>query len=128
MTHSLARWRSDASYVCYNRFGDIGFDKCSRFFFCSATNFTNHNNGLCLIIALKHTQDVDKVRTWNWVAPNANTRRLTKTMVSSLFNGFIGQSSGTRNDSYFTRQMDMSGHNANLALAGCYNSGAIWSD
>ena len=56
-----------------------------------ALDFIDHDDGFSLWLVLEQLQNVDEVRTRNWIATNTHTSRLAETVVCGLFNRFIGQ-------------------------------------
>src|SRR5690606_9516817 len=128
VAHALTGRCSHTRNVRHHRLGDVGFDESRRFFFGAATDLTDHYDGFGFRVFLEQFQDVDKVGTRDRVTTNTYTGRLTKTVISGLFNGFIGQRTGTGNDTHFTRQVNVARHNADFAFTGGDHARAVRAD
>ena len=126
MAHTFAFWCSNTRDVRHHRFSDIRFDKSRRLFFRAAANLTNHHNRFGLRIVLEQTQNIDKGRTWDRVATDTNTARLTKTFIGGLLNRFIRQRTGARNNPNTARQVNMTRHDTNLALTRSDHARTVW--
>ena len=102
VAHTFAFRRSHTSDVTHNWLGDVLFDVRSRFFFSATADLTDHDDRFGLRIFFEHFENIDKVRARDRVAADTNTGRLTETVIRGLFNRFIGQRTGTGNDTHFT--------------------------
>ena len=69
-----------------------------------------------LRILEENVEAVDKVGTVKRIAANANAKSLTEANHGGLVDSLIGKSSGSGDDSNAASLVDVSGHNANLAL------------
>ena len=58
---------------------------------------------------LEQLQDVDEVRARDWVTADAHTGGLAEAVVGGLLNRFIGQRTGTGNDTHFARLVNVTG-------------------
>src|SRR5690606_23227617 len=128
VAHAFAGRRGDASDVGHHRFGHIGLDEGSRFFLGAAADLTDHDDRFGLRVFLEQLEDVDEVGTRDRVTADADAGGLTETGVSGLLHGFIGQGAGTRHDAYLARQVDVTRHDADLALAGSDHTRAVRAD
>ena len=63
-----------------------------------------------------------------WVAADADSCRLAKSERRKLADGLVCQRAGPRNDPDPALFMNVSGHDADLALAGRDDAGAVWPD
>ena len=74
---------------------------------------------------MEHFENINEVRSRDWVTANADAGRLTEAKISRLLHRLVGQGTRTRDDSYLTGQMDMSWHDANFALSGSNHTWAV---
>nr|GME07389.1 Uncharacterised protein [Ipomoea batatas] len=128
VAHTFALRCRYARNVADNRLGHVLFDERSSFFFRTTTDFTDHDDRFSLWIVLEHFQDVDEVRARDRVAADADTGRLTVTDIGGLLNGFIGQGTGTRNDTDTARLVNVARHDADLTFARSDHTRAVWPD
>lgn len=119
MTHPPS-WRSrDTGNEADNRLASsvVALQKVRRVFFRRPSNLTNHDNTVCFLVLQEHLETIDEVGTRERVTANANDERLTESSLSSLVDGFVGQSSGARDNANAAALVDETWHDANLALA-----------
>jgi len=90
-----------------------------------ATDLTNHDNALGLGVVGEALQAVDEVGTVERVTANADAGGLAEAHIGGLGNGLVGQSAGAGHDSDFSLLVDISRHDANLALIGLDNTRAV---
>src|SRR5690606_5017150 len=65
---------------------------------------------------------------WDGVTTDAHTGGLAKTVVGSLLNCFIGQRTGTGDDTHFTRFVNVTRHDADFTFAWGDNARAVRAD
>ena len=65
---------------------------------------------------------------WDRVTADADASRLTETGVSGLLHSFVGQGAGTRNDTDFAWQVNVTWHDADLAFAWGDHAWAVRAD
>ncbi len=128
MAHALAGRSGHTSDVGNYRLGDVGLDVGSRFFFSRTADLTDHDDRFGLRIFLEQLQDVDEVGARDGVTADAHAGGLAETGVGGLLDGFIGQGAGTRHDAYLAWQVDVTRHDADLALAGSDHARAVRAD
>src|SRR5690606_28759222 len=126
--HALACRSSNTCDVGHNRLGHIGLDVGGSFFFSATTDLADHDDRFGLRVVLEHFQNVDEVGARDRVTTDTNTAGLTETGVSGLLDRFIGQGAGARHDTDLARQVDVTGHDADLALAGGDHARAVRPD
>lgn len=100
----------------------VGLEEFGRIFLGATANLTNHDDTLGLRVLEEDAQAVDEVGARERVTTNANDERLTKTSLGSLVHGFVGQGTGTRDDTDTATLVDESRHDTNLALALLHNN------
>ncbi|GDA34968.1 hypothetical protein HmCmsJML164_01697 [Escherichia coli] len=128
MTHTFAFRRSHTSDVTHNWLGNVLLDVRRCFFFSATADLTDHHDRFGLRIFFEHFEDVDKVRTRDRVAADTDTGRLTETVIRGLFNRFIGQRTGTGNDTHFTRFVNVTRLDTDFAFPRGDNAWAVRAD
>ena len=79
-------------------------------------------------VVLEEAQDVVEVGAGDGVAADADAGGLAVALVGGLLDGFVGQGAGAGDYAYLPRQVDVAGHDADLALAGGDDAGAVGAD
>ncbi|KAF1856457.1 hypothetical protein Lal_00048580, partial [Lupinus albus] len=128
VAHALAGRCGDTRDVGHHRLGHVGLDEGSGFFFSGTADLTDHDDRFGLRVFLEQLQDVDEVGARDRVATDAHAGGLAEAGVGGLLHGFIGQGAGTRHDAYLARQVDVTRHDADLALAGSDHARAVRAD
>ncbi len=103
---------------------DVG----SRFFFSRTTDLADHDDRFGLRVFLEQLQDIDEVRARDRVTADTNAGGLTETGVSGLLHSFVSQGAGTRHDAYLAWQVNVTWHDADLALARSDDAWAVRTD
>jgi hypothetical protein len=85
--------------------------------FGGASNFSNHDDTIRLLILQEDLQAVDEVGSRERVTANADDERLAKTGLGGLVHGFVGEGSGAGHDAHAATLVDEAGHDADLALS-----------
>merc|ERR550532_313077 len=97
MTHPSAWRSSDASNEPNHRFcvgsSVVLHHPFCCFFFCTASNFTNHYYSLSFWIVHKFVKGINEVGSVEGISTNSDACGLAKAHFSRLSNGFVGQSS-----------------------------------
>src|SRR4051812_12969729 len=117
MPHSSTRRCGLPADETNNRFLHVLFDIGCRFFFCRSADLANHDNAMCIGIFVEETDSVDEVCADDRIAPDTDARGLADLALRQLSHSFIGQSSASGDHSDVPFQMNMSGHDADLASA-----------
>ena len=73
-------------------------------------------------------KQVDEVRADDRVAAEADARRLAQPRLLSLPDGFVGERAAAAHDADLARLVDVARHDADLALAGRDDAGAVRAD
>ena len=63
-----------------------------------ATDFSDHDHGFGLRIAVKQIERVDKIRADDWIPANADRRRLPDAALRKLMHRLVSQRPGARHD------------------------------
>jgi len=98
-----------------------GFFMCVRnklrgSLFCVAADFSDHDHGLSLRVAVEQIERVDKVRGQLSISANADRRRLPDSALRQLMHRLIRQRSGARDDSDVALFVNRRRHDANFAF------------
>src|SRR5699024_8442067 len=112
--------------VAHDWFGDVIFDVFSSFFFCVATNFTNHDDGLGFIIIFESFQRVDVRGADDGVATDTNCGRNTD--PGQFVHHLVGQRTGLGDQTDWTVAGDVCWGNAGQRGTRCDDTGAVWPD
>lgn len=73
-------------------------------------------------------ETVDKVGTVERVTTDTNAQGLTETDLGGLVDSFVGQGTGTRNDTNLATLVDVAGHDTNFALLRSNDTRAVGAD
>lgn len=130
VTHSPTWWGGDTSNEADNRLvgGVVLLQEVGSVFLGRTTNLTNHDDAVSLFVLEEDVQAVNEVGTGEGVTTNTNNEGLTKAGLGSLVDGFVGKSSGARDNTNAAALVDESRHDTNLALAGSNDTGAVGAD
>src|SRR5580692_445149 len=126
VTHSASRRRGLPGDEADHRLLHVGLHKFRGGFFGIAADFTNHNHGFGLGIAIEQVERIHEVGSDDRIAADADRSRLSDATLCQLMHGFISQRAGARHDPDRTFLVYRSRHNADLALAGRDNPGTVW--
>ncbi|MND44866.1 hypothetical protein D3C80_357150 [compost metagenome] len=128
MAHALARRCGNTSDVGNDRLGDVGLDVGRGFFFSRTADLADHDDRFGLRVFLEQLQDVDEVGARDRVTADADAGRLAEAGVGGLLHSFVGQGAGTRNDTDLAWQVNVTWHDADLALARSDDAWAVRAD
>jgi hypothetical protein len=78
--------------------------------------------------SLKALQAVNEIRAVDRVAADADAGALAQPGVGDLVDGLIGERAAAADDADAARRVDVAGHDADLALAGRDDAGAVGAD
>ena len=93
-----------------------------------STNLANHDDTVSLLILEEDLEAVDEVGAAEGVTTNTDDEGLTEAGLGSLVDGFVGQGTGSRDDTDAAALVDEARHDTDLALAGGDDTGAIRAD
>lgn len=93
-----------------------------------ATNLTNHDDTVRLLILEEDVETVDEVGAGEGVTADADDEGLAEAGLGGLVDGLVCQGAGAGDDTDAAALVDEAGHDANLALAGGDDAGAVGAD
>ncbi len=99
-----------------------------RLFLGVAADLAHHQDGVGVRVVLEHAEDVDEARAVDRVAADADARALADAEVRELPDRFIRQGSRPADDADPSRLVDISRHDADLALPGRDDARAVRAD
>src|SRR3990167_2984355 len=100
MTHTPARRGCPACDETNNRFCNFLLYNFCGFFFCTSPDLSDQHNSLCLFVLLEQSEYVHEIGTYNGITADSNASGLTKTPLSQLPDGLIGERSAAGNDAH----------------------------
>ena len=125
MTHGAAFGGRGSGNESGDGFFDVGLDVFAGFLFRATANFANHNDGIGFGILVEHTDGIGLGSAVDGIAANADAGALAVAALGELPNGFVGKRSRTGDHSDTAGFVDITRHDADLALAGGDDAGAI---
>ena len=83
----------------------------------ATTDFANHDDTVSLPVLEEDLQAVDEVGSREGIATDTDDERLTKAGLGGLVDGFVGEGSGTGDNTDAAALVDEAGHDTDLALS-----------
>lgn len=93
-----------------------------------AANLANHDDAVGLLVLDEDLEAVDEVCAAEGVAADADDEGLAEAGLGGLVDGLVGQGAGAGDDADAAALVDEAGHDADLALAGGDDAGAVGAD
>lgn len=128
VSHATSGRGGCARDECRHWFFDVFFHKCGGFFFLGASDFADHDNRLGLRVVVEKFDDLPMRESMNGVAADADASALSVITRGNLPNGFVGEGAASRNNADGTGLVNISGHDADFALPGRDDAGAVGPD
>ena len=130
MTHSTARRSSTTSNETDDRLLRITvlLQPFSGVFFGSTTDFTDHDDTLGFGIVGEAFQAVDEVSAVERITTNTDDGGLTEAVGGGLVDGFVGEGTGTRDNTNLTLLVNIAGHDTDLALTRLDDTRTVGTD
>src|SRR5438874_2251953 len=100
MTHSASGRSGPSGNKADHRLLKIRADPCRRFFFGSATDLTDHYDGIRLIIVREEFDGIDEARSDDRIATDTDRGRLTEPNVRELLYRFVRQRARARDNTH----------------------------
>lgn len=119
MTHSPPWWRRDSRNEADNRLVRrvVALQELRGILLRRTTNLTDHDDAVRRFILQEDVQAVDEVGSGEWIAANANYKRLSETGLRGLVDGFICEGARPGDDTDAATLVDEARHDTDLALA-----------
>ncbi len=126
MAHTAARWRGKPGDKAHRGLLGLGLlEEIRGVFLRRAPDLTDHDDGLGLGVLQEHIQAVDEVGAVDRIATDADAGGLSQTHRRGLCHRLVGQGPGAGDDTHAPRPVDVAGHDADLALIGGNDAGAV---
>lgn len=93
-----------------------------------ATNLANHDDAVRLLVLDEDLEAVDEVGAAEGVTADADDEGLAEAGLGGLVDGLVGQGAGAGDNADAAALVDEAGHDADLALAGGDDAGAVGAD
>src|SRR5262245_58160940 len=125
VAHAAAGWGGAAGDEGDDGFLDVLRDERGGGFFVGAADLADHDDRLGCLIFVEEVEELDEVEAFDRVAADADGGGLADAAGGALPDCFIRERAAARDDAdgFFAlgiarRQVDVAGHDSNLALAG----------
>src|ERR1051325_5903148 len=128
MPHSLSLRSGLAADSPGHRLLHVLLDELGGLLFGVAADLADHDHTGGLGIVLEEPQHVDEVHTLDRIAADADASRLTEPQAGQLMDGLVGEGAAARHDAYRALLVDVTRHDADLALIGCDHTRAVGTD
>ncbi len=93
-----------------------------------AADLAHHQHGLGVGVGLEERQGIDEAGAVDRVAADADAGALADPQVRELPDALVGERARAAHDADLARLVDIAGHDADLALAGRDDAGAVGTD
>ena len=103
-------------------------DELRRVLLGRAADLADHHDRLGLVVGQEHFEHVDELGALDRVAADADRGGLAEALARGLEHRLIGQRARARDDADRARLEDIGRHDADLALAGGDDAGAVRPD
>src|SRR3546814_1262678 len=119
MPHAAGRRRrAPGDEPRYRLLGPALLDEIGALHFGVAADLADHDDALGLVVGDEHLQAIDEAGAVDRIAPDADAGRLAEPDIRRLRHRLVGQRAGTRDDADAAAAMDVTRHDADLALVG----------
>lgn len=132
MTHAAAGGRADAGDEADDRLaavdGVVLAEEVGGVLLGRAADLADHDDAVGLLVLEEDLEAVDEVGAAEGVAADADDEGLAEPGLRRLVHGLVGQGAGPRDDADAAALVDEARHDADLALAGGDDTGAVGTD
>ena len=128
MAHPLARRSRLAADEGHHRFIHVLADPLGGFFLGRAPDLTDQDDRQGVRIRLELLEYIDEIGPVDRVSADPDRRRLPDAAGGQLMNRLIGEGPAAGDDPHLSGHVDVSGHDADLALARRDHSRAVGAD
>src|SRR5690554_3915833 len=125
VTHALSGRGRGAGDEARHGLAHVGLYPCRGFFFSRATDLANHDDGFGVGVVLEKFERVDEVHAVDRVTTDTDAGALPDTQRGELTDSLVGQRAGAADHADFALEVNMTGHDADLALAQADDAGAV---
>lgn len=127
VSHTTARRSGDASDKSDDRLVGVPvfLQPFTSILFGASSDFSDEDNALGVRIVGESFEAIDEVGSVERIPTNPDASRLSKVVTGGLCHSFVGQGSGAGYDTDFPLAVDVSRHDADFALTGVDDSGAV---
>ena len=91
MTWSTAFWNILRPAISTALRVQLGWWVACGFFFIAATDFTHHEDAVCVGVILEHLEEFNEVEAFDGVAADADACGLADAALGGLPDGFVGE-------------------------------------
>lgn len=119
VAHSSA-WRStDTSNEADGRLVGLvlALEESSGVFLGATADFTDHDDSVGLLVLKEDTEAVNEVGSGEGVTADTDNKRLAKAGLGGLVDGFIGEGTGSGNNTDAASLVDEARHDTDFALS-----------
>lgn len=132
VAHAAARGRADAGDEADDGLaavdGVVLAQEVGGVLLGRAADLADHDDAVRVLVLEEDLEAVDEVGPAEGVTANADDEGLAEAGLGGLVDGLVGQGAGTGDDADATALVDEAGHDADLALAGGDDAGAVGPD
>src|SRR5882672_6976613 len=128
VAHAAAWRRGLSGDETDDRLLHIRSDPCGGNFFRVATDFADEDDGMRLRIVVEELNRIEKRRTDNGIATDADTRGLADAEACELIHGFVRERAAAADNANVARLVNASGHDADFAFAWGNYARAVGAD
>src|SRR5438309_1019052 len=105
-----------------------GADERGGFLLGGAADLADHHDRARLRVVVEEAEDVDERGAVDGIAADPDTRRLADPPRRQLTDDLVGQRAAARDDADVAALVDVTGHDADLGLAGRDEAGTVRAD
>jgi len=129
MTHTASWGRGDTGNEGHNRLvlRVVLLEPGGGVLLGGATNLTDHDDTFSAGVGNELLEAVDEIGSVEGIAADADNGGLAQALSGGLVHGLVSQGTGTGDNTDLTGFVDVTGHDADLALAGADDTRAIGS-
>src|SRR6185369_13442968 len=128
MAHPFSRRSGDSGDVGCNRLGHVLLDEVRPLFFGGAADLADHDDRLRVRVGFEQPQDIQVIGAVDRVAADADAGGLAEAQTGQLPDRFVGEGAAPGDNTDLAGLVDIARHDADLALAGGDDAGAVGAD
>ncbi len=106
----------------------MGLDVFGCLLFCISADLADDQNSFGTRVILEHLEQIDVVRSVDWVSTNTDGCTLSESDPAELPCSFVGQGPALADDTDRSWLMDITWHDADLGDAWRDHPWAVWAD